>query len=158
MNMDNPDDMLKATKKGKTLMMFATVSGNPTRQETEEITSLWQSQLSNGHITTERYVIDDHRILIKIEDGSYSVEIKNFLISQERCEMVTLDGKDYPGKSSAKHSSNKPKNKKKKQKSINKAKEQNKKSKKVEKDSSSKGKKNGKKNTIKKNKKKNTEL
>ena len=45
-----------------------------------------------------RYVISDNRILIKIEDGSYAFEIKNFLVNQERCELVTLEGKDYPGK------------------------------------------------------------
>ena len=51
---DGPEGMLKASKKGKTLMMFATVSGNPTKDETEQITSLWQLSLSNAHIPVER--------------------------------------------------------------------------------------------------------
>ena len=54
MNMENPEELLKATKRHKTLMMFATISGNPSREETEEISGLWQSQLSNGHLKTER--------------------------------------------------------------------------------------------------------
>ena len=51
---DGPEGMLKASKKGKTLMMFATVSNNPSREETEELTSLWQLSLSNAHIPVER--------------------------------------------------------------------------------------------------------
>lgn len=36
-------------------MTFVTVDGNPTRDETEEITKLWQSSLWNNHIQAERY-------------------------------------------------------------------------------------------------------
>jgi hypothetical protein len=35
-------------------MMFVTVDGNPSREETEEITKLWQSSLWNNHIQAER--------------------------------------------------------------------------------------------------------
>ena len=51
---NNPEEMLKATKKKKILMMFATVSGNPTEDETEKITSLWQSMLYNANIEITR--------------------------------------------------------------------------------------------------------
>ncbi|XP_066886144.1 LRP chaperone MESD isoform X2 [Kogia breviceps] len=44
-----PESILKMTKKGKTLMMFVTVSGSPTEKETEEITSLWQGSLFNAN-------------------------------------------------------------------------------------------------------------
>lgn len=36
-------------------MVFATVSGNPTEKETEEITSLWQSSLFNANFDIQRY-------------------------------------------------------------------------------------------------------
>ena len=36
-------------------MMFATVSGNPTEAETEEITGLWQSMLYNANIEITRW-------------------------------------------------------------------------------------------------------
>ena len=52
---NDPEGMLKMTKKHKTLMMFATVSGNPTEEETEKITSLWQSMLYNANIEIQRY-------------------------------------------------------------------------------------------------------
>ncbi len=45
-----------------------------------------------------RYVISANRVLIKINDGAYAVQIKDFLVDQERCEVVTIDGNDYPGK------------------------------------------------------------
>lgn len=52
-----PESILKLTKKGKTLMMFVTVSGNPTEKETEEITSLWQGSLFNANYDVQRYAI-----------------------------------------------------------------------------------------------------
>lgn len=55
MDPSNPEAMLQATKKGRTLMTFVSVNGNPTSEETEEITKLWQSSLWNNHIQAERY-------------------------------------------------------------------------------------------------------
>lgn len=52
--MTHAENLLKLTKKGRTLMMFVTVDGNPSREETEEITKLWQSSLWNNHIQAER--------------------------------------------------------------------------------------------------------
>lgn len=52
-----PESILKLTKKGKTLMMFVTVSGNPTEKETEEITSLWQGSLFNANYDVQRYAV-----------------------------------------------------------------------------------------------------
>jgi hypothetical protein len=42
------EQVMKMSKKGQTLMMFATVSGNPTRRETEEITRIWWAGLKNA--------------------------------------------------------------------------------------------------------------
>lgn len=50
----NPEAMLQATKKGRTLMTFVSVSGNPSKDETEELTKLWQTSLWNNHIQAER--------------------------------------------------------------------------------------------------------
>ncbi|KAB0373089.1 hypothetical protein FD755_014748 [Muntiacus reevesi] len=80
MDPGKPESMLKMTKKGKTLMMFVTVSGNPTEKETEEITSLWQGSLFNANQDVQRFII------------------KDFLVSQDRCADVTLEGQVYPGK------------------------------------------------------------
>ncbi|KAL1452849.1 hypothetical protein WDU94_007037 [Cyamophila willieti] len=53
---DNPDpeSLLKLSKKGRTLMVFVSVDGNPTRDEAESITKLWQTSLFNNHIQAER--------------------------------------------------------------------------------------------------------
>ncbi|XP_013398508.1 LDLR chaperone boca isoform X1 [Lingula anatina] len=95
---DDPDGLLRMTKKGRTLMMFATVSGNPTEKETEQITGLWQSSLFNAHLETQRYVVGSNRVLFMLKDGAMSIDVKNFLVSQDRCEEVTIEGKNYPGK------------------------------------------------------------
>ncbi|XP_053687838.1 LDLR chaperone boca [Sabethes cyaneus] len=98
LDMSNPENILKASKKGKTLMSFVMVNGNPTREETEEITKLWQTSLWNNHIQAERYLIDDNRAIFMFKEGSQAWEAKDFLIEQERCLQVTIENKDYKGK------------------------------------------------------------
>ncbi|XP_058464507.1 LDLR chaperone boca [Malaya genurostris] len=98
MDMTRPEDILKASKKGKTLMSFVTVNGNPAREETEEITKLWQTSLWNNHIQAERYLIDDNRAIFMFKEGSQAWEAKDFLVEQERCLQVTIENKDYKGK------------------------------------------------------------
>lgn len=51
-----PEELLKMSKKGRTLMVFATVSGDPTEKETEEITGLWQGSLFNANYDIQRYI------------------------------------------------------------------------------------------------------
>lgn len=55
-DMSNPESLLKQSKKGRTIMTFVTVSGEPTRTEAEEITKLWQTSLWNNHIQAEKYL------------------------------------------------------------------------------------------------------
>ncbi|NXE48889.1 MESD protein, partial [Casuarius casuarius] len=93
-----PESILKLTKKGKTLMMFVTVSGDPTEKETEEITSLWQGSLFNANYDVQRFIVGSNRAIFMLRDGGYAWEIKDFLINQERCADVTLEGQVYPGK------------------------------------------------------------
>uniref|UniRef100_A0AAV2LT81 LRP chaperone MESD n=1 Tax=Knipowitschia caucasica TaxID=637954 RepID=A0AAV2LT81_KNICA len=49
-----PEDLLKMSKKGRTLMVFATVSGDPDEKETEQITGLWQGSLFNANYDIQR--------------------------------------------------------------------------------------------------------
>uniref|UniRef100_A0A8C6VPS9 LRP chaperone MESD n=1 Tax=Naja naja TaxID=35670 RepID=A0A8C6VPS9_NAJNA len=93
-----PESLLKMTKKGKTLMMFVTVSGEPTEKETEEITNLWQGSLFNANYDVQRFIVGSNRAIFMLRDGSYAWEVKDFLVNQERCEDVTLEGQVYPGK------------------------------------------------------------
>ncbi|KAH8307735.1 hypothetical protein KR044_011748 [Drosophila immigrans] len=93
----NPEDLLKVSKKGRTLMTFVSVNGNPTRDEAEEITKLWQTSLWNNHIQAERYMVDDNRAIFLFKDGAQAWEAKDFLVDQERCKGVTIENKEYPG-------------------------------------------------------------
>uniref|UniRef100_T1KIH9 LDLR chaperone boca n=2 Tax=Tetranychus urticae TaxID=32264 RepID=T1KIH9_TETUR len=97
-NFNNPEDVLKASKKGKTLMTFVTVYGKSTRQETEEITALWQTSLMNNHIIAERFIIDDNRAIFMFKDGSQAWEAKDFLVEQKYCDQVMIENKPYYGR------------------------------------------------------------
>ncbi|KAI7814308.1 LRP chaperone MESD [Triplophysa rosa] len=109
-----PEDLLKMSKKGKTLMVFASVSGNPTEKETEEITSLWQGSLFNANFDIQRFVVGSNRVIFMLRDGSYAWEVKDFLIAQDRCEDVTVEGQVYPGKAGKKDDKGKEQNETKK--------------------------------------------
>ncbi|XP_046668077.1 LDLR chaperone boca-like isoform X2 [Homalodisca vitripennis] len=100
MNLDsnNPEELLKMTKKGRTLMAFVSILGNPTREESEQLTKLWQGSLWNNHIQAERYMIDDDRAIFMFKDGSMAWDAKDFLIQQDRCKEVLIENKPYYGK------------------------------------------------------------
>uniref|UniRef100_A0A182FL80 Mesoderm development candidate 2 n=3 Tax=Anopheles albimanus TaxID=7167 RepID=A0A182FL80_ANOAL len=97
-NPANPENILKLSKKGRTLMSFVSVNGNPTKQETDDITKLWQTSLWNNHIQAERYLIDNNRAIFMFKDGAQAWEAKDFLIEQERCLLVSIENKEYKGK------------------------------------------------------------
>ncbi len=48
---------MKATKKGKTVMMFVRVNQFVDREETEEITALWQTGLYNNHVQVSSFFV-----------------------------------------------------------------------------------------------------
>lgn len=107
MDPKNPESILQMSKTGKTLMMFVTVSGEPNQEEAEKITQRWQDQLFNANFQLQRYMVDSNRAIFLLKDGSKAWEIKNFLISQERCYEVTIDNKSYYGKGSGKKTNEK---------------------------------------------------
>lgn len=104
---ENPESMMKMTKRGTPLMMFVSVSGNPTKEETEKISSRWQEQLFNANFNFKRYVVGDDRLLFHVDDGSWAFDIKNFLIDQERCKDVTIDQQIFYGRGSGRPVDNK---------------------------------------------------
>uniref|UniRef100_A0A8C6UUY3 LRP chaperone MESD n=1 Tax=Neogobius melanostomus TaxID=47308 RepID=A0A8C6UUY3_9GOBI len=93
-----PEELLKMSKKGRTLMVFATVSGDPTEKETEEVTGLWQGSLFNANYDIQRFVVGSNRVIFMLRDGSMAWEVKDFLVSQDRCADVTVEGQVFPGK------------------------------------------------------------
>ncbi|GAU93977.1 hypothetical protein RvY_05827 [Ramazzottius varieornatus] len=105
LDISNPENILKLSKKSKSLMMFVTVNGNPTKDELESITSLWHGALFNMHLETQRFLIDEKRAIFMFKDGSKAWEAKDFLVDQNRCEEVSIENKSYPGKHATRKSS-----------------------------------------------------
>ena len=96
-NMNNQEEVMAATKKGKTIMLFAKINKFKDRQETEEVSSIWHTGLYNAHIHGDRFLVEDQRVMFSFKDGSYAWEAKDFLIEQERVEDVQLEGKTFKG-------------------------------------------------------------
>ncbi|XP_076060015.1 LDLR chaperone boca [Oratosquilla oratoria] len=97
-NIQDPEALLKMSKKGKTLMMFVKVKDIYSRENAEEVTKLWQSALWNSHIQAERYMIDGNRAIFMFKDGSHAWEAKDYLIEQEELEECTVENKQYYGR------------------------------------------------------------
>merc|ERR1711997_756753 len=124
-NPSDPDEIMKISKKGQTVMLFVKVSDfNGDRDEVAEITSLWQTGLMNNHVTSERFQIEDDRVMFLFHDGADAWEAKDFFVEQERCEEVQLEQKTYHGKYSKSQpkKEKKEKTEKKKKKKANKSK------------------------------------
>lgn len=47
-----------------------------------------------------RYMIDDNRAIFMFKEGSQAWEAKDFLVTLDRCESVSVENKVYPGKGS----------------------------------------------------------
>uniref|UniRef100_A0A671SP89 LRP chaperone MESD n=1 Tax=Sinocyclocheilus anshuiensis TaxID=1608454 RepID=A0A671SP89_9TELE len=70
-----------------------------------------------------RFVVGSNRAIFMLRDGSYAWEIKDFLIAQDRCEDVTVEGQVYPRKTAKKDAKGNEQNetKKKDKKAANRA-------------------------------------
>merc|ERR1712241_324886 len=122
-NVNDPDEIMKISKKGQTVMLFVKVSDfNGDRDEVGELTSLWQTGLMNNHVTSERFQIEDDRVMFLFHDGADAWEAKDFFIEQERCEEVQLEQKTYHGKYSKSQLKEEKKEKKETKKKKKKAK------------------------------------
>lgn len=97
LDMSNPDNVLRATKKGKGVMMFVDVRPDISIDNAKTIMQIWQTSLQNNHIIVERYPIEDRRSIFMFREGSQAVEAKNYLIAQKELQLVTLEGQTYTG-------------------------------------------------------------
>ncbi|XP_044002565.1 LDLR chaperone boca isoform X2 [Aphidius gifuensis] len=100
----NPDELVKATKTGKSLMMFVDVKQDIPDDEAEKIMKIWQTSLQNNHIVIDRYPIEGKRSIFMFKEGSQSIDAKNFLIEQPELDHVSLEGQTYHGKYSSQKS------------------------------------------------------
>lgn len=44
-----------------------------------------------------RYLVDDNRAIFLFKDGSQAWTAKDYLVKQEKCESVSIEGKVYQG-------------------------------------------------------------
>lgn len=49
-----------------------------------------------------RFVVGSNRVIFMLRDGSMAWEVKDFLVSQDRCVDVTVEGQVFPGKAAKK--------------------------------------------------------
>jgi len=94
---NDPEALLKQSKKGRSLMMFVKVKSSYSKDEAEAATKLWQTALHNNHIQAERYPVDDHRAIFMFKDGSQAWDAKDFLVKEEKVQDCTIDNKVYHG-------------------------------------------------------------
>lgn len=50
----NPDNLLKLSKKGKSVMMFVDTKPDTPEEQADVIMRIWQTSLQNNHIIAER--------------------------------------------------------------------------------------------------------
>ncbi|KAK7067639.1 Chaperone for wingless signaling and trafficking of LDL receptor [Halocaridina rubra] len=122
-NLGDPEDLLKMSKKGRTLMMFVQVKDEKSPEEAEDVTKLWQSALYNSHIQAERYMVDERRAIFMFKDGAQAWDAKDFLLEQPELRECSIENKVYHGyhtpegkKEKAESAGKKPKPKKGKKK------------------------------------------
>lgn len=95
LDMSNPDNVLKMTKKGKGVMMFVDTNQDLSEEDASTIMKIWQTSLQNNHIIAERYPIDSKRSVFLFREGSQAVDAKNYLLQQPELSHVSLEGQLY---------------------------------------------------------------
>ncbi|XP_042866932.1 LDLR chaperone boca-like [Penaeus japonicus] len=96
-NIGDPEQLLKMSKKGRTLMMFVQVKDHLAPEKAEDVTKLWQSALHNNHIQAERYMVDQRRAIFMFKDGAQAWDAKDFLVEQEDFKECSIENKVYHG-------------------------------------------------------------
>lgn len=87
----DPQTLLKQSKKGKPIMVFVGVRGQPDQTYTEQVSSRWMQSLQNAHITVQRYIVAPDRVLFMVDDGSKAWDIKNYLTTLTECTTVSFE-------------------------------------------------------------------
>ena len=84
-------------------MMFAVLQdkqpdGTPwTREATQILAAQWRELLFTGGVDVTCYDIELHKLLVTLQRGWESFELKDFLIAQREVEYVEWDSVKYPG-------------------------------------------------------------
>jgi len=95
LDLKNPEDLLKMSKKGKSVMMFIDMQSTLSEEQADITTRIWQTGLQNNHITVERYPIENKRYIFMFHDGSQALEGRDYLLQHPEVAHVTLEGQTY---------------------------------------------------------------
>lgn len=95
LDLKDPENVMKVTKKGKSVMMFVNLHSDVPEEQADLATRIWQTGLQNNHITVERYPIENKRYIFMFHDGSHAVEGKNYLLQHPEVAYVTIEGQSY---------------------------------------------------------------
>lgn len=63
---------------------------------------LFGALLIKLNVSSRRFVVGSNRVIFMLRDGSFAWEVKDFLVAQERCVDVTVEGQVFPGKAANK--------------------------------------------------------
>lgn len=91
----NPDNMLKMTKKGKSVMMFVDTNDEMSPEDADVIMRIWLTSLQNNHIIAERFPIEPRRSIFMFREGSQAVDAKNYLLEQPELSHIMVEGQTY---------------------------------------------------------------
>ncbi|CAF1018629.1 unnamed protein product [Didymodactylos carnosus] len=80
------------------LHFMSTVCFNIPEKKKQEISQIWLFGLKNAFFDVTKYIIDDNRILLLLQDRSQVFEIKHFRIQQDRRKEAKFDDQPYCGK------------------------------------------------------------
>ncbi len=89
---------MKQSKKNKPMMVFVGVkAGEPPDQAfTEKVSGRWMQSLQNAHVPVQRYIVAPNRVMFYVQDGSLAWDIKEYIVTQTDCTIVTFEHQDFP--------------------------------------------------------------
>merc|ERR1712098_13926 len=84
-DMTNPENVMAASKKGQSVMLFVDIQGISDPEMAEEMSSLWQTGLANNHVPCERMMVEDFQAMFFFRDGVMLGRQRISSLSRRRC-------------------------------------------------------------------------
>lgn len=96
LDLSNPLSVVAETKHGQTLMVFVDIRGQPTEDERDQITVIWEANLINAfNIEAQRFPIAPARVIFKLARAQQVLELADMLRLEERCYSFQVEQQLY---------------------------------------------------------------
>ena len=80
------------------VLVFVDIRGQPTEEERDQITVLWEGMMINAHnIEAKRFPIKSNRIIFQLAKGEQIRELAKLLRQMDRCESFQIENELYLG-------------------------------------------------------------